>query len=56
MPIAIAKFSALGERERLFRANRPEPRFPKISERRSFVCLFFEDPQSLELRAGDEDR
>jgi hypothetical protein len=26
--------------------NRPEPRFPKIPERRSFVCLFFEVAQS----------
>jgi hypothetical protein len=47
----------LGERERLSRANRPEPRFPKISERRSFVCLFFEVAQSSncapEMRIGN---
>lgn len=37
--------------------NRAEPRFPKISKRRSFVCLFFEVVQSLncvpETRIGD---
>jgi hypothetical protein len=38
-------------------ANRPEPRFPKISKRRSFVCLFFEVTQSSncapEMRIGN---
>jgi hypothetical protein len=37
--------------------NRPEPRFRKISERRSFVCLFFEVAQSSncapEMRIGN---
>jgi len=36
--------------------NRPEPRFPKISKRRSFVGLFFEVAKIVELRAGDADR
>jgi hypothetical protein len=37
--------------------NRAEPRFPKISKRRSLVCSFFEVAQSLnyapETRIGD---
>ena len=37
--------------------NRPEPRFPKTSERRSFVCLFVEVAQSSncapEMRIGN---
>jgi hypothetical protein len=37
--------------------DRPVPRFPKISKRRSFVCLFFEVAQSSncvpEMRIGN---